>query len=217
MGEALFAFDQRWREKGFFILAGVDEAGRGPWAGPVAAAAVVLRPDTRWPELNDSKKLSPATRNHLFNEIRAHALFSAVRLVPAETVDERNILQATFLAMRQALRALGVDPSLILVDGNTRIPEIPARLQETIVGGDGLSASIAAASVLAKVARDRWMIEAHRHYPHYDFENNKGYGTPAHAEALRRHGPSPVHRKSFAPVRETLSPSLPFERVSDPV
>ena len=216
MSKTLFAFDNAWREKGFFLLAGVDEAGRGPWAGPVAAAAVILKADCHWPELNDSKKLSPAVREELFVTIRAQALFYSVQLVSAETVDKINVLQATFLAMRQAIGALGVEPSLILVDGNMKIPEIPARLQEPLVQGDGRSASVAAASILAKVTRDRWMVKAHHQFPQYDFENNKGYGTPSHAAALRKYGPSPVHRKSFAPVRETYSPSLPFERVATP-
>lgn len=214
MPEALFAYDKKWREKGFFLLAGVDEAGRGPWAGPVAAAAVVLRPDTLWPELNDSKKLSPAVRESLFEKILQEALFSAVRLVPSDIIDEKNILQATFLAMAQAVRALGVEPALVLVDGNHRIPHLPARTQETVVGGDGKSASIAAASVLAKVTRDRWMAEAHKQFPQYNFAGNKGYGTPDHIEALRRHGPSPLHRKSFAPIRKALAPELPFEPVA---
>ncbi|MBL0059413.1 MAG: ribonuclease HII [Elusimicrobia bacterium] len=214
MPEALFAYDKKWREKGFFLLAGVDEAGRGPWAGPVAAAAVVLRPDTLWPELNDSKKLSPAVRESLFEKILQEALFSAVRLVPSDIIDEKNILQATFLAMAQAVRALGVEPALVLVDGNHRIPHLPARTQETVVGGDGKSASIAAASVLAKVTRDRWMAEAHKQFPQYNFAGNKGYGTPDHIEALRRYGPSPLHRKSFAPIRKALAPELPFEPVA---
>jgi ribonuclease HII len=214
MPEALFAYDKKWREKGFFLLAGVDEAGRGPWAGPVAAAAVVLRPDSLWPELNDSKKLSPAVRETLFEKILQEALFSAVRLVPAEIIDEKNILQATFLAMAQAVRALGVDPALVLVDGNRRIPHLPARTQETVVGGDGKSASIAAASVLAKVTRDRWMADAHKQFPQYNFASNKGYGTPDHIEALRQHGPSPLHRRSFAPIRKALAPELPFETVA---
>ena len=214
MSEALFAFDKNWREKGFFFLAGVDEAGRGPWAGPVAAAAVVLKPESHWPDLNDSKKISPATRNRLFEEISREALFFSVQLVSPDVIDKKNILQATFLAMTQAVKGLGKEPSLILVDGNQRIPHLPARMQEPVIGGDGKSASIAAASILAKVTRDRWMAEAHRQFPHYNFAGNKGYGTPDHAEALRRYGPSPIHRKSFAPVRAVLAPELPFEPVA---
>ncbi len=210
MPTALFAFDNVWREKGFFILAGVDEAGRGPWAGPVAAAAVVLKPDALWPRLNDSKKLSPGLRDTLFERIVGGALFHRVVLASPERIDQKNILQATLEAMAEAVQGLGTEPSLILVDGNQRIPRIPARLQQTIIGGDGKSASVAAASVLAKVTRDRWMAAAHAQYPHYGFDRNKGYGTPDHAEALRRHGPCPLHRKSYAPVRAALSPGLPF-------
>jgi ribonuclease HII len=214
MPEALFAFDKSWREKGFFILAGVDEAGRGPWAGPVAAAAVVLSPETQWPELNDSKKLSPDTREKLFNKIRRHALYSSVHLIFPDVIDKINILQATFQAMHQAVKNIGVSPALVLVDGNHRIPQLPVRLQQTVVGGDGKSASIAAASVLAKVTRDHWMIEAHQKFPHYNFATNKGYGTPDHAAALKRYGPSPLHRRSYAPVRAVLAPELPFEPVA---
>ncbi len=214
MPEALFAFDKLWREKGFFILAGVDEAGRGPWAGPVAAAAVVLKPESHWPELNDSKKLSPAVRDRLFDEIRREALCFSVQMVSPDIIDKKNILQATFLAMTQAVKELGREPSLILVDGNQRVPHLPARIQETVIGGDGKSASIAAASILAKVTRDRWMVDAHKKFPQYNFAGNKGYGTPDHAEALRRYGPSPIHRKSYAPVRAAMAPELPFEPVA---
>ena len=214
MPEALFAFDKSWREKGFFILAGVDEAGRGPWAGPVAAAAVVLKPESRWSELNDSKKLSPAVRDRLFDEIRREALYFSVQMVSPDIIDKKNILQATFLAMTQAVKDLGKEPSLILVDGNQRSPKLPARIQEPVIGGDGKSATIAAASILAKVTRDRWMMDAHKKFPQYNFASNKGYGTPDHAEALRRYGPSPIHRKSYAPVRAAMAPELPFEPVA---
>lgn len=214
MPEALFAFDKSWRDKGFFILAGVDEAGRGPWAGPVAAAAVVLKPESHWPELNDSKKLSPSVRDQLFDVICRDALYYSIQLVSPEIIDKKNILQATFLAMIQAVKALGREPSLVLVDGNQRIPNLPARIQEPVIGGDAKSASVAAASILAKVTRDRWMMDAHKKFPHYNFASNKGYGTADHAEALRRYGPSPIHRKSYAPVRAALAPELPFEPVA---
>jgi ribonuclease HII len=214
MTEALFAFDKSWREKGFFFLAGVDEAGRGPWAGPVAASAVILKPESRWTELNDSKKIPPAVREQLFDEIRREALFFSVQLISQDMIDKKNILQATFMAMTQAVKELGREPSLILVDGNHRIPHLPARIQEPVVGGDGKSASIAAASILAKVTRDRWMIDIHKQFPQYNFASNKGYGTPDHALALRRFGPSPIHRHSFAPVRAALAPELPFQPVA---
>lgn len=208
MTEPLFAFDRGWREKGFFILAGVDEAGRGPWAGPVVAAAVVLRPDASIPGLDDSKKLTPAVRDRLYDAVRAEALHHAVAFSSPEIIDEKNILRATLDAMGRAVVGLGADPSLVLIDGNRGLPTLPARQQKTLVGGDGRSACVAAASVLAKVTRDRWMAEAHRRYPQYGFDQNKGYGTPDHADALRRHGPCPLHRKSFAPVRASLAPEL---------
>jgi ribonuclease HII len=216
VSKPLFAFDSGWREKGFFLLAGVDEAGRGPWAGPVVAAAVVLKPETDWTGLNDSKKMSPAARDRFYDVIRSEALFHAVAFASAETIDAQNILKASLGAMAEAVGKLGAAPSLILVDGNQSIPQLPARLQKTVVGGDGLSASIAAASVLAKVTRDRWMADAHRQYPAYGFDRHKGYGTPDHAEALRRHGPCALHRKSFAPVRATLSPQFPLPPTCSP-
>lgn len=216
MPEALFAFDKAWREKGFFLLAGVDEAGRGPWAGPVSAAVVVLKPDTSWPDLNDSKKLTPDVRETLYEKIVAESLYYSVRMVSPDVIDKTNILKATFQAMTEAIRSLDVEPGLILIDGNLRIPRLPARLQEPVVGGDAKSASIAAASVLAKVTRDRYMIEADKKFPQYRFASNKGYGTAEHAEALKRFGPSPLHRRSFAPVRATLAPELPFESAVSP-
>jgi ribonuclease HII len=205
----LYSFDQKHRVAVGPLLAGVDEAGRGPWAGPVVAAAVILRPESLFRGLNDSKKVAPETRERLFDEIRKDALFYAVSVVEAALVDELNILQATFLAMRRSLFRLAVQPDRILVDGNRTIPEVRAP-QEAVVKGDGKSACIAAASILAKVTRDRWMAEAHEEFPGYNFRQNKGYGTPDHQEALRRLGPCPLHRRSFAPVLESLSPLLPF-------
>lgn len=208
--EFLYAFDLERRRRGYALLAGVDEAGRGPLAGPVAAAAVVLPADIRWPALNDSKKLSPETREKLYDAITKESLFFAVALVPPDVIDEINILRATFLAMAQAVGGLSQTPALILVDGNQHVPQIPRRLQETVVRGDAKSASIAAASVVAKVTRDRWMADAHKKFPHYGFNTNMGYGTEDHCEALRKHGPCPIHRRSFAPVRERLALELPF-------
>ncbi len=215
MSARLSRFDQAWRDKGFPCLAGVDEAGRGPWAGPVVAAAVVLPPGTVWRGLNDSKKLSPETRERLFEVIRKESLFYAVAVVESHVVDEINILQATFLAMRRALFRLGIRPDLVLVDGNRRIAECSLR-QEPVVKGDAKSASVAAASVLAKVTRDRLMAEAHQRYPLYSFDQNKGYGTPSHQEALKRHGPCEIHRRSYAPVIEAVSPFLPFKDLPSP-
>lgn len=206
---SLYSFDSKRRNLDAPLLAGVDEAGRGPWAGPVVAAAVILRPESRFRGLNDSKKVSPETRERLFAEIQKDSLVHAVAVVDAPVVDEINILQATFLAMRRAVAGLAVRPDHILVDGNRLIPDIRVA-QEAVVKGDGKSASIAAASILAKVTRDRIMTSAHEGFPHYGFADHKGYGTPAHQEALKKHGPCPLHRRSFSPVINVLSPSLPF-------
>jgi ribonuclease HII len=205
----LYAFDESRRAESGPLLAGVDEAGRGSWAGPVVAAAVVLRPESRFKGLNDSKLVAPEDRERLFDEIRRDALFHAVSVVEAAVVDEVNILQATFIAMRRSLFHLSIKPDRILVDGNRAIPETKGA-QETVVKGDGRSASIAAASILAKVTRDRIMVRHHDEFPAYDFASNKGYGTPLHQEALRRHGPCAIHRRTYAPVIESLSPLLPF-------
>jgi ribonuclease HII len=195
--------DPSFRPHGEFLLAGVDEAGRGPWAGPVTAAAVILPPGAALPGLDDSKKLTPLQRDRLFDLIRNRALAFAVESVDSTEIDRLNILQATFLAMRRALGKLAPAPHLVLVDGSLGIPGLPLP-QRPLVGGDGKSASVAAASVLAKVTRDRLMQESHTLYPVYGFDRHKGYGAPVHAEALRRHGPCPLHRRSFAPVKETL-------------
>ncbi|MBI4395691.1 MAG: ribonuclease HII [Elusimicrobia bacterium] len=209
LAKRLYRFDQEWRDKGFPFIAGVDEAGRGPWAGPVVAAAVILKPENAWKGLNDSKQVLPETRERLFELITRESLFHSVSVVDHHVVDETNILQATFLAMKRALHQLQVRPDLVLVDGNRKIPDSPVR-QEAIVKGDAKSASVAAASILAKVTRDRLMASAHQKYPHYDFANNKGYGTPTHRDALKRFGPCEIHRRSYAPVIEAVSPLLPF-------
>jgi len=180
------------------LTAGVDEAGRGPLAGPVVAAAVIL--DERQPiaGLNDSKKLSPARREALFEQIRARALCFAIAEASVEEIDRLNILQATLLAMRRAVAGLRLRPGLVLVDGN-RLPVLDCAA-EAIVGGDALVPSISAASILAKVYRDRWCVEVDAQYPQYGFAGHKGYGTAAHMDALRAHGACPLHRRSFAPV-----------------
>jgi ribonuclease HII len=212
MPQRLFSFDQEWRAKGYPGIAGVDEAGIGPWAGPVVAAAVVLRPESEaaLSRLNDSKQLTPKVREDLFPLIQEHALHYAVAVADHSVVDTINILQASFQAIREALSRLPAAPSLVLFDGCRRIPRCPFP-QETIVKGDAKSASIAAASVLAKVTRDRLMNEAHRKYPQYGFDENKGYGTPIHQEALKRFGPCEIHRRSYAPVRNVIEPSLALE------
>jgi ribonuclease HII len=180
------------------VVCGVDEAGRGPWAGPVVAAAVVLD-ETRIPAgLNDSKKLTPAKREALFDPILSLARVG-VGIVSAQMIDEINILQATYKAMQEAIAALAVIPTLALVDGN-RGPVLSCKIQ-TIVGGDAKSLSIAAASIIAKVTRDRIMQEYDLTFPAYGFATHKGYGTAVHAAALATHGPCPIHRVSFSPIR----------------
>ena len=181
--------------EGFPCVCGVDEAGRGPLAGPVCAAAVILPPHAMIPGLNDSKKLSDKKRRELFPLIQQQAIAYGIAFASQEEIDKINILQATFLAMKRALEQLTVTPDLALIDGN-RMTDfgLPAR---TVVKGDSLSASIAAASILAKVSRDDLMLEMAREYPQYGFEVHKGYGTKAHYDALRLYGPCPIHRQTF--------------------
>lgn len=181
--------------KGIRIICGVDEAGRGPLAGPVCAAAVILPPNADIPGLNDSKKLTDKRRRELFPIIKEQAVAYGIGLASHEEIDEINILQATYLAMERALAQLSVKPELALIDGN-RAKDFGIPVQ-TVVKGDSLSASIAAASILAKVTRDDLMNEAARVYPQYQFEVHKGYGTKAHYAALTEHGPSSIHRMTF--------------------
>ena len=176
-------------------ICGVDEAGRGPLAGPVVAAAVILPADCEILYLNDSKKVTERRRNRLYDEITRKAVSYGVGVVDHETIDDINILQATYEAMRQAVRQLSIMPDLLLNDAVT-IPGVPMP-QVPIVRGDQKSVSIAAASILAKVTRDRMMVEYDRLYPGYGFAQNKGYGTAQHIEALRRLGPCPIHRRTF--------------------
>lgn len=184
------------------LVAGVDEAGRGPLAGPVVAAAVILRAEDCPEGLNDSKKLSARRRAALEGEIKARALCWGLGVASVDEIDRINILWATMLAMTRAVEALGQDCQHILVDGN-RVPDWrwPAT---AVVGGDAKCLSIAAASILAKEARDRMMLEAATAHPHYGWESNKGYGSAQHLAALRTHGPTPLHRRSFAPVAQML-------------
>ena len=180
-------------------VCGVDEAGRGPWAGPVCAAAVILHP-RRVPEgVDDSKKLTPKARERLEGEIKLRATAWAVAFASVEEIAELNILHATGLAMRRAVEALSVAPAVALVDGNYRFV-LPCEVR-TVVGGDALSASIAAASILAKTARDRLMADMDEIHPGYGFASHKGYGAPAHIAALQTLGPCPIHRMSWAPIR----------------
>ena len=187
------------------LVAGVDEAGRGPLAGPVVAAAVILDDLNPIAGLNDSKKLTPLRRERLFDEIRAKALCCSVGQASVEEIDELNILQATLLAMRRAVEGLRLKPQKVLVDGN-RLPVLDV-LAEAIVKGDATVPAISAASILAKVTRDRWCAELDAQYPQYGFAGHKGYGTAEHLAALKLHGACPQHRRTFAPVAQALERS----------
>jgi ribonuclease HII len=201
-------------EKAFIggLVCGVDEAGRGPWAGPVSAGAVILDPRRVPKGLDDSKKLSAKTRETLEVEIKAKAVAWGVGFASVEEIAALNILHATGLAMRRAVEALAIQPAFALVDGNYRF-QLPCEVK-TVVGGDGKSKSIAAASILAKVARDRLMIEMDARYPGYGFASHKGYRAPIHAEGLLALGPCEIHRMSWGPVKLALmgkDPLLAFD------
>ncbi len=186
------------------LIAGVDEAGRGPLAGPVSVAAVILDPNHPIAGLNDSKKLSEARREALYPQIIEHALAWHIEFVQADEIDELNILHATMAGMRRAVCALQPAAQLARIDGN-RIPTGLPCHAEALVGGDALDPAIMAASILAKVARDRAMVALHDEFPAYGFAVHKGYPTPAHLTALNTHGPCPQHRQSFAPVRRSMT------------
>ena len=182
-------------EKGIELICGVDEAGRGPLAGPVCAAAVILPANIEIPGLNDSKKLTDKKRRELFPTIKEKAIAYSIAFASHTEIDEINILQATYLAMERAINGLSVKPQMALIDGN-RAKDFGLPVQ-TVIHGDSLSASIAAASILAKVTRDDYMEQMAEQYPEYGFEIHKAYGTKAHYEALRTHGACPIHRMSF--------------------
>ncbi|WP_370523438.1 ribonuclease HII [Brevundimonas sp. P7753] len=184
-------------------VCGVDEAGRGPWAGPVSAAAVILNPDDLPPGIDDSKALTEKRRAALEPEIKARALAWGVGFASVEEIEELNILHATGLAMCRAIEALSIQPAIALVDGNYRF-KLPCDVT-TVVKGDSLSLSIAAASILAKTARDRLMIELDGQYPGYGFASHKGYNAPLHQQALKTLGPCPAHRPSWAPIKALLA------------
>lgn len=191
----MWEIENSYFEKGIQLICGVDEAGRGPLAGPVCAAAVILPPNHNIPGLNDSKKLSDKKRRELFPLIKEQAIAYGIAFADEHEIDEINILQATFLAMQRAIDQLPVKPELALIDGNREKDfGIPVK---TVVHGDSLSASIAAASVLAKVTRDDLMLKIAEEYPQYSFDIHKGYGTKAHYAAISEHGPCPVHRMTF--------------------
>ena len=189
------------------ITAGVDEAGRGPLAGPVVCAAVILRPRFRLPGLNDSKQLSGDERERLFPLVQRHALCWQVVFVEREEIDALNILWATMAGMRRAVCALTATPTRVLIDGDRVPPELPYPAR-ALVGGDAAEPAIMAASILAKVSRDRHMRLLDARHPGYGFERHKGYSTPEHLDALQRLGPCEEHRRSFAPVREKLQFAL---------
>lgn len=195
-------YEARARSKGYQFVCGVDEAGRGPLAAPVYAAAVLLPERFDLPGLDDSKKLSAKKRESLYDAICSQAAAWCVASASEQEIDEVNILQATFLAMRRAVEGLHPAAEYALIDGN-RMPPLPIP-GEPIIKGDSLSASISAASILAKVSRDRYMVEIDRLYPQYQFAKHKGYGTKLHVELLKKYGPCPIHRKSF--LKKILTP-----------
>ncbi len=191
----MWEFEHTYADAGSKYICGVDEAGRGPLAGPVCAAAVILPPDIDIPGLNDSKKLTDKKRRELFPVICEQAIAYGIAFADHKEIDDINILQATYLAMERAIQQLNIRPDFALIDGN-RAKNFGLPL-ETVVGGDGRSASIAAASVLAKVTRDDYMLKMAETYPQYGFEVHKGYGTKAHYAALAENGPCPIHRMTF--------------------
>lgn len=196
---ALYAYEDAAAAEGYDIVAGVDEAGRGPLAGPVSVAAVILPRGLYLPKLNDSKKLSPKVREELFDEIQAKAIAVSSALIDAKTIDRINIYQATMNGMYESIFSLDPQPQKVLIDA-VPLDRLPMP-SESIIKGDAKSASIAAASIIAKVTRDRLMDAYDRQYPEYGFAHHKGYGTAEHLAALRKYGPCPIHRLSFEPIR----------------
>ena len=199
----LYEFETKASHQGFNNIAGIDEAGRGPLAGPVVAAAVILLSKINIPDLNDSKKLSPKKREELFPKIQEMSVAYSVAAIDQEVIDEINILQAARLAMKKAVEKLKITPGLLLIDGNQKIDS--NLNQWAIVKGDSRSLTIAAASVLAKVTRDRIMDDYHKLYPQYGFDRHKGYGTKLHRNLIQEHGPCPIHRKTFKGVSEYIN------------
>lgn len=200
--KALFWREDQLKDRGFSLVCGVDEAGRGPLAGPVVAAAVILPSQAFLPSLNDSKKLGEKKRNTLALEIKKSSLAWAIGVSSVWEIDEYNILEASLFAMRRAVSSLRVKPDYILTDGN--FPTKYGLPESSVIKGDGLCACIAAASILAKVKRDALMLEYHEKYPQYGFDKHKGYGTLQHLRALKKYGPCFLHRSSFAPIKELL-------------
>lgn len=208
--ETMSLCEKRLRKEGFLYVAGVDEAGRGPLAGPVVAAACILPEGALFEKLNDSKQLSAEERAALFEQItQCPGIVFGIGISDVKTIDQINILQATFLAMRNAVQALRQRPDYLLIDGN-QLPRFDIRA-EALVEGDAKSVSIAAASIIAKVTRDRMMEALDEKYPRYGFKKHKGYATEQHMTAIREHGPCPIHRKTFEPIKSMFK----IERQSD--
>lgn len=207
--EKMNEFSKKIYDKGYRYIVGVDEAGRGPLAGPVVAAAIILNPEEPIYGLDDSKKLTEKKREDLYETIMEKALAVAVGIVSNEVIDRLNILQATFQAMREAVKKLPLTADYLLVDGNMQIPGLGIP-QEVVIDGDANVNSIAAASIIAKVTRDRLLDEYHELYPEYGFARNKGYGTREHIQALKEYGPTPIHRYSFTIVNKYY-----FQKVQD--
>lgn len=199
----MYVYEHQAIEDGYDVVAGVDEAGRGPLAGPVSVAAVILPPDLYLPKINDSKKLSAKVREELFDEIQDKAIAVGTALIDAQTIDRVNIYQATINGMYEAIFMLKPEPKKVLIDA-VQLDNLPMA-SESIIRGDAKSASIAAASIIAKVTRDRLMDAYDKQYPEYGFAQHKGYGTAQHIEALKKYGPCPIHRVSFEPVRSLAS------------
>ena len=191
-----YSFEEKAISAGYKVICGIDEAGRGPLAGPVHAAAVILPLGLEIDGLNDSKKISEKKREQLFDVICEKAIAYSIGIATEKEIDEINILNATFLAMHRAVEGLNIKPDYALIDGNQN-PKIPFVMEETVVKGDAKVVSIAAASILAKVSRDRFMLEKAEEYPQYQFEKHKGYGTKLHYEMIREYGPSQIHRMTF--------------------
>ncbi len=197
------SIDNIYQDKGFECICGIDEAGRGPWAGAVYCAAVILPLNHNIIGLNDSKQLSESERDRLFDEIINKAVAYSVMAISNKQIDKTNILKATKQGMQKAVKTLEKQPDILLIDAtNINIPEIP---QVNLIKGDARSESIAAASILAKVSRDKYMKKLDKKYPEYGFADHKGYGTKQHQEALKKHGPCEIHRYSFKPVKEMLN------------
>ena len=194
-------YENEARKQGFNLIAGIDEVGRGPLAGPVVAAAVILPEDAFIPGLNDSKKLSAKKREQLANEIQKLAIAVGIGVISAQEIDQTNIYLSAKKAMTVAVNELSVFPDYLLIDAMEIISPVT---QRSIIKGDALSVSIASASIVAKVYRDRLMTDYSKQYPYYQFEKNMGYGTKDHLEGLKNHGPSPLHRKTFSPIKEMI-------------